>query len=132
MLNRQQHRAEFFQTISDIASLIAITLTCKDEFAVLIDPGGELLPKALLDTVGKARRFDHRPFQYAFGIHLVDILSAGARGADKRKTKFVLGDTDLGRYSQHREGHLRIEAGNRRGNLGAKSLNVIEPRQVRR
>ncbi len=79
MLNRRQHRTQFFQTIGDVAALIAIPLACEDELAKFVDPAGELVAKTLLDAVGNARRFDHGPRQYSLGVYFVDILSAGAR-----------------------------------------------------
>jgi hypothetical protein len=96
VFGRGQHATQLFQAILDVARLIAKSLTGEDEFTVLIDPPGKLLPKPSFDVVGDAARSVKRPSEDGFGVDLIDVLATRSRGAREGQANFVVGDLDSG------------------------------------
>jgi len=85
--NAQKHRSQFFQTVGDIASLIAKPLAVKNQFTVLRHAPAIGCDEPLTHVRWHRWRIDYVPAQSHLRIDLVDVLPARPAAARKRKMK---------------------------------------------
>ena len=76
--------SQLVTTGGDVPLLLAVLITCKNDFAPVIDAAGIPLQKPLANVGRQFGRVGGTPAEDRFRVDLVDVLAAGAAAPGER------------------------------------------------
>src|SRR5699024_3317570 len=96
-----QHLADLFEAVFDVARLIPMAVAREHEFPFGRESRRELRQEPFANRFRQAWGLRRAPPHDRFGVDLVDVLSAGPGAADERELKLLARDANMRGDDEH-------------------------------